>query len=550
MKLVTTETMARIDRDAQERYGIDGIVLMEGAALRCAEILEALVTGALSPEALPGFSHFFAGPAARREPQEPAGSAAPSPTPADKPTSRAAAERPVVFVAGKGNNGGDALAMARLAAVRGLFPVSVVLAFDAPGGLAGKQLGMLRQMGVPVMLYGDDPKRAAELFESATWIVDGLFGTGIRGALRSPADEIASAVNGARRPVFAVDTPSGIGDSFERGFPAVEAAVTATVGLPKQCLFLPSARPYCGRIVAVPISFPPQLFEDDAIRGAILEPAELGTLLPSIGPATYKNRRGHLAAFAGAPGTVGAAVLSATAAARSRAGLVSLYVEQSAYEPAAASCTSVMAHPWRPEQDRAEELVPDRYTALLVGPGWGQDTNRARWLKGLVASGLPGVLDADGLNVLSAMSSEERSSLRFDGRWVLTPHPGEFARLRKMSAGDVLKDPVAAALAAAEELNAVVVLKGHVTTIAAPTGEWWLVDGMNPAMATGGTGDVLCGIIGGLLASGMNAAEAAASGVLLHQETGRATFDETGWFISEDLLPRISRVLARYQKQG
>jgi len=535
MKLVSTEKMGRIDSAAQEKFGIDGVVLMEGAALRCAEILEELVAGTLSVDALPGFSHFTEGPAYNR-----AGRAA-----AESPQ-----QAPVLFFVGKGNNGGDALAMARLYAIRAEFPVEIVLAFREPGGLAGVQLHSCREMGIPVSVYEDDPDGVKARLREAAWVVDGLFGTGIRGALRAPADRIVGDINDAGRPVLAIDTPSGIGDSFGRDLPAVRAAVTATVGLPKQCLFLPSARPLCGRIVAVPISFPAALTEDPEIPGEILAAGDLRRLLPRLDSWTYKTKRGHLAVFAGAPGTAGAAVLCSTAAARSRTGLVSLYIEQAAYAAAASSCISVMARPWLPDGDRPEALVPGNYTALLIGPGWGRDTNRREWLKALVSSGLPGVIDADGLNVLSSMPAEERRQLPFAGKWVLTPHPGEFSRLRGLPPADLLADPVSAALAAASELDAVVVLKGHVTTVAAPDGRYWLVDGMNAAMATGGTGDLLSGIIGGLLASGMDAAASARTGVLLHQEVGRIAFGEIGWFLSEDLLPFLSRVLSIYQRQG
>lgn len=535
MKLVSTDTMGRIDATAQETFGIGGIVLMEGAALRCSEILEQLVSGTLSVDALPSFSNFTEGPAFNRT---------------GRSASPAGEKAPVLFFAGKGNNGGDALAMARLCATDAKFPVEIVLGFRDPGGLAGVQLRSCREMGIPVTIYEDDPDRVRTLLRNAAWVVDGLFGTGIRGALRPPVEQIVAAINESGRPVFAVDTPSGVGDSFRRDFPAVRAAVTATVGLPKKCLFLPSARPLCGRVVAVPISFPSALTADPEIPGEILTAGELGGLLPPLDSWTYKTKRGHLAVFAGAPGTAGAAVLCSTAAARSRTGLVTLYVEQAAYDAAAASCTSVMARPWFPDGDRPEALVPANYTAVLIGPGWGRDTSRSAWLEALVRCGLPGVIDADGLNVLSALAPEEQRSLPFAGKWVLTPHPGEFSRLRSIATGELLADPVTAACDAAKELNVVMVVKGHVTTVAAPDGRYWLVDGMNAAMATGGTGDLLSGIIAGLLASGLDAAQAARAGVLLHQEAGRVAFEENGWFLSEDLLPLLSRVLAIYQRQA
>ncbi|HUX13449.1 MAG TPA: NAD(P)H-hydrate dehydratase [Spirochaetia bacterium] len=538
MRLVTTGEMAEIDREAQDRYGIPGVVLMEGAAIRCAQILEDLATGRLSFEDLSGFSDFDAFRALRVS--------AGSPASCLKKT----AVRPVVFVAGKGHNGGDALAMARLCEVDGRFPVSVILGQRDPGGVTGEQLRSCTAMGLPISVYEDDPGASQTQLEQASWIVDGVSGTGLRGALREPLAALVNAINRSGTPVFSIDTPSGAGDSFRKEYPCVRAAVTATIGLPKRCLFLPAVRPLCGRVIAVPISFPRALTENAGFAGEILTKADLPSLFPPIDAWTYKTRRGHLGVFAGAPGTAGAAVLAATAAARSRTGLVTLHIEPAIYDAVASSCTSVMALPWHPDEEHPGDLLPGAYSACLVGPGWGRNANRSAWLKALVGCGIPGVLDADGLNIFSSLDPAEIRGLAFQGRWVLTPHPGEFARMRGKSSAEFLDNPVQEALTAATELNAIIVLKGHVTTIASPSGRYWLVDGMNAAMATGGTGDVLSGIIAGLLASGVTPIEAAKGGVLLHQEVGRIAFKERGWFISEDLLTLLSRVLAMFQKQG
>ncbi len=506
--------MASIDRDAQERFSIPGIVLMEGAALRCFDLLKVHARNL--------------GEARAR----------------------------LVFAAGRGNNGGDALAMARLARIDGHFDVHVVLSHGEPTGQCGQQLAACRALGIPVLLYEDAAEECRNLFAAASWIVDGLSGTGIRGSLRQPVAEIVNAVNAAGRPVFAVDTPSGIGDSFRENYPAVRATITATVGLPKICLYLPRARPFCGTIIHVPISFPSELTEAPDIPGEIMSPEELSSLLPAIAPWTYKNRRGYLGVFAGNTGTSGAALLAATAGARTRTGLVSLHIDREVYGAVAASCRSVMARPWSGPDDPANTL-PGPYTAILAGPGWGRDEDRSRWLEAIIATGLPGVLDADALNLLGEWGEERRKAVDFGGRWVFTPHPGEFARLWSAVHGStadsprdqLLDNPVPAVLSLAADFRAVIVLKGHVTTIAAPDGRFWMVDGMNPAMATGGSGDVLSGIIAGLIASGLPAEDAARAGVLLHLETGREVFEKMGWFISEDLLDYLSPVLSRYQRQ-
>ena len=505
MKLVSTSRMSRIDRDTQEQYHVPGMVLMEGAAIRCADLLEQTM----------GADH--------------AGT--------------------VLFIVGKGNNGGDALAMARLTWIAGHFPVRIVISDATPGGSCGQQLASCAALGIPVTLFDGDPASVRTELARATWIVDGISGTGLSGALRAPLSHLVDAINEQGTPVFAVDTPSGVGDQYRKGFPAVHATVTATIGLPKSCLYLPHARPLCGRIVPVAISFPRELTEAQDIPGALLDSRDLAALLPPIDSSTYKTKRGYLALFAGASGTAGAAVLAATAATRVRTGLVALHIDEQAHAAAAAQCRSVMVRAWKPGTDTVAGTIPGPYTALAVGPGWGVGSDREGLLADLVNSGLPGVLDADGLNALASRRDQGKPDLAFGGRWVFTPHPGEFSRLTGIETTTILDDPYAAATRAAAEFEVCMVLKGHVTVIALPDGRYSVVDGMNPAMATGGSGDVLTGIIGGLLASGLPPEVAAVAGVLIHQEAGREAFSQFGWFAAEQLIEVLSRVLARYQRR-
>jgi len=505
VKLVSTSRMSTIDRETQERYNVPGLVLMEGAAIRCTDLLEQTIG-------------------------------------ADRSGT-------VLFVAGKGNNGGDALAMARLSWIAGHFPLRIVITDATPGGSCGRQLASCVALGIPVTLFDGDPASVQVELARATWIVDGISGTGLSGSLRAPLSRLVEAINERGTSVFAVDTPSGIGDQYRKEFPAVRATVTATIGLPKSCLYLPHARPLCGRIVPVRISFPRELTEAQDIPGELLDSGDLEALLPPIDSSTYKTKRGYLALFAGASGTAGAAVLAATAATRVRTGLVALHIDEQAHAAAAAQCRSVMVRAWKPGTDTVEGTIPGPYSALAVGPGWGTGPDRDELIADLVQSGLPGVLDADGLNALVSRREKGKPELSFGGRWVFTPHPGEFSRLTGTPTSAVLDDPYSAATRAAAEFGVCIVLKGHVTVIALPDGRYNVVDGMNPAMATGGSGDVLTGIVGGLLASGLPPEIAATAGVLIHQEAGREAFSQFGWFAAEQLVEVLSRVLARYQRR-
>jgi NAD(P)H-hydrate epimerase len=491
--------MAEIDRRSQTEFAFSSTVLMEDAGLRAWQVMRRLI-GAVG----------------------------------EAPGS-------LVFVAGKGNNGGDALVMARRAAVEGVGEPAVILAGGRPaaGSDPGRMLAMCEALGVPCLPWPS--AEASARLAVAPWIVDGIAGTGLRGPLQPPLADIVAVINGAPGRRIAVDVPSGVGDGYRAGNPAVRAEVTLTMGLPKACLYLPRARASCGRIVVIPVGFPRALVENERIPGALLTRSSWREIIPPLPPDTHKNRRGHLAVFAGTPGTTGAAWLCATAAARSRVGLVTLFADSEAYPVIASKLTSVMCRRWDPGAGTAG-WEPDRYTAVLAGPGWGITDAKERMLDALLALPAGGVIDADGLSLLTRLLARDPSRT-LGGRWVLTPHPGEFGRLAGMSRDDVLDDPVRHALTFSARTESVVVLKGHSTIVAAPGGRYWILDGSNPALATGGAGDVLAGIVAGGRAGGLSAVDAALFGVSLHSHVARLAWRRRGWFLAEDLVPLLSRVL-------
>ena len=502
LKIVGSDAMARIDSRSQHEFAIPSTILMEDAGVKAWALVRARIGEGRRPRGR------------------------------------------LLFVAGRGNNGGDAFVMARHAAVEHAGPVSIVLAagLPSPDTDPARMLAICDALGIERMGWPEERGLVEERLTQSEWVFDGITGTGITGALKPPLTELVEAMNAGHGHRVAIDVPSGVGDGFREGFPAIRAEATLTMGLPKLCLYLPHTRPFCGKIHIVRPGFPPALVEDPGIMGELLAPNSFRALVPRIPLDTHKNRRGHLAVFAGSRGTTGAAWLCATAAARSRVGLVTLFADQDCYPIVAPRLTSIMCRPWD-AQTGADSTGwdPRRFSAVLAGPGWGLGAEKGLWLDHLLSLPVPGVLDADALTLLGERAA--RATLDLGGRWVLTPHPGEFSRLTGAARDAVLDDPVEHARAASRRFNAVIALKGACTVIAAPEGRFWILDGANPALATGGSGDVLAGIIAGGLAGGMSPLHAALFGVSLHAHVGRLAARMRGWFLAEDLVPLISRVL-------
>jgi len=500
VKLVDSAAMAVLDGRARDEFLFPSILLMENAGLKAWNLMRREAWGDRTPGGC------------------------------------------VVFLAGPGNNGGDAFVMARQCLLEGGKPV-LVLAGGEPGaaGAARDNFLLCGKLGIPRLSW---PEREGEIrgfLGGATWVFDGIAGTGLRGPLRPNAASLAAVVNSSPAQVVALDVPSGVGDGFRAGWPAVRASFTLAIGLPKTCLYLPAARPLCGRIRVVDIGFPPALTADPAIPGELLDDGSGARLLPAVPLDAHKATRGSVAVFAGSPGTTGAAWLASSAAARARAGLVSVYLDPATYPLLASRFVSVMAKPWHPGHE-ADGFEPARHQALLVGPGWGTGSDREAPLDRLVSCGLPGVLDADGITLYARMASA-REAPGLDGRWVLTPHPAEFARLTGIDRETLLADPLPAVLEAARRLGAVIALKGSCTWIAAMDGRYAVWDGMDPAMATGGSGDVLAGIIAGILAGGVDPFTAARAGVCIHALAGRLARAASGWFLAEDMVNRVSEAM-------
>ncbi len=499
MRLVSAAEMAAIDDAAQKDYGLPALVLMENAGIKCFSRIKGILAE----------SH---------------------------PETRDLRRFRLVVVCGKGSNAGDGFVIARQAYLNGMEGVDIVTAESDVSGTAGTMAAVCRALGIPFYNWTTDGGLVRRKIEEADLVVDCLTGTGVKGDLRSPLGEIALAINESTPPVVAIDLPSGIGDGFCTSYPAVRANHTLTIELPKRSMYLPAARPYCGTISVVPIGFPPELVTATGADAQLLDSRRLHALLPRIDPAGHKRTRGTVGVFAGSRGLTGAAVLAAEAASRSLAGLVVVHADEEIYDILAHRLVGEIVRPFDYTRDPA---TIEGFTSVVVGPGWGKSGEKLRLIESLVREQHTGVLDADALNLLA-----ENTIPDFGGRWVLTPHPGEFSRLVGRATAEILEDPISHLKGFAALHNAYVVLKAHVSYIVCPNGRYYVADGMNAALATGGSGDVLSGCIGGLLAAGADPEAAACAGVLAHIESGSRLFRTEGWFLSSGLPAVLGKVLA------
>lgn len=425
------------------------------------------------------------------------------------------------ILVGGGNNGGDGLVVARHLVEAG-WEVELVLFVD-PVGLAGDaalQWALVEPMGLPTrrVREAEDPFDPA----GAAILVDALLGTGLKGEVREPIRSAIEAVGASGVPVVAVDTPSGLDGATGRvrGV-ACKATVTITYGFPKPGLLMADGPLHVGRLVAIALGYPPAALEAAGaapLRWTTLDEAR-GALPPRRHDA-HKGNAGRLLVVAGSERYRGAAVLTAAAALRSGAGLCVVATPAPVAELLLAQLPEaiVVSLPVTKAGALAARSVDEVARALedadavAVGPGLTTGRHVRELVEAVLAAPLPAVVDADGLNVLAA----DPGPVRRDPATVLTPHPGELGRWSGRQAAAVDGARVQAARDAAREHGCRVVLKGSPTVIAGPAGEASLNLTGNPGLATGGSGDVLTGLLGSLLAQGVPAALADRAAALLH----------------------------------
>lgn len=507
MKLVTAKEMKALDVQAQNDYAMPGILLMDNAAQAVAEAVHEALT------ALEG-------------------------------------ERVVIFCGG-GNNGGDGLGAARWLQSYGVSVRAFVVgaALDAVQGDAALELAMFTKAGGRVeALSTEDDWVLAELAASkADVLVDALLGTGFHGELEGDVLRACELLNKSEKYILAVDIPTGVNaDNGAVCEQAVRADHTVTMALVKTGLLLYPGREYCGDIELADISMPVKLVEDYQSDKYRLTDEIVRELLPLRKANAHKGDAGRVVICAGSPGYTGAAALASDAAVKAGAGLVSLYTPLSSRDVLAIKLTEVMVHgllermPGVLGGGAASDVASSAEAAdvLAIGPGLGTSESTQEAVRTILQKiTTPVVIDADAL---TALAGHTEILAAMQAQKVLTPHPGEMARLTGLEIAEIEADRINVAKKYAEEWQAIVVLKGAPTVIGCPNGTVYVNSTGNSSLATGGSGDVLTGIIAGLAAQEISLQEAAICGVYLHGLAAELTGVDIGLAAGElaALLPQ------------
>ncbi len=445
----------------------------------------------------------------------------------------------VAVVCGTGNNGGDGFVAARVLRERGHDAVVYLAGARAKvTGDAAAHLAILERAGGVVRMI-DSPQALAEVGEAiagAALVIDGLFGVGLARPIEGHLADVVSAMGHARQRL-AIDLPSGLDADTGRVLGvAVTAQRTVTMAALKVALASSPGFASCGVVEVADIGIPRALLATQGVRAGLVEAADVAGWLPRAALLDHKGRRGHVVVIGGMSGMRGAGRLAAMAALRGGAGLVTLANDAPTADDSI--MTAGIAGP-------LAGLI-DGKSAIVIGPGLGQTETAANWVGEVLAAGVPAVIDADALNLVAGILA---AFTRAAGPIVLTPHPGEAARLLSTTVAEIERDRLAAARALASRARAVVVLKGARTIVCDGTlgDDYCAINSTGgPELATGGSGDVLSGLIGALLAQGMPADLAARTGVFIHGRAGdrMAATHGTRGVISSDLPLAIAGVMA------
>ena len=505
-KVLTPREMGAVDRATIEA-GIPGIILMENAAQRVVEY----IVRRFSP----------------------------------------VSEQRIVVVCGKGNNGGDGLAIARQLHIRFNPRHMWLVLISGPEDLSGDaalNFTMLRACGV------QEYRNFGPEMRAATLVIDAILGTGLSGPAKGPALDAIVEINSSFpfAKVVAVDIPSGL--SGESGTPPGEYAradATVTFTAPKVCHVMPPACNLMGDLEIAPIGSPPSMYEnDERITLALVTPQSIAPCFAPRPRDSNKGRFGHVLVVAGSRAKPGAAAMAGLAALRARAGLVTVACPESALSSIASHSAELMTEPLpetasgevaRSAFDRIIELASKR-TLVAIGPGIGtNDETRELVLRLFAETPEPMVIDADALNCLAGAKWDGSRVLR-----VLTPHPGEMSRLTGRPISEIQADRISSARSFAVSRRVVVILKGERTLIGFPDGRVWVNPTGSPAMAKGGTGDILTGMISGLIGQFPDDPErAVAAAVYAHSLAGEiaARHQTEQTVIATDLLQHFPEAI-------
>lgn len=517
MKVVTAAQMRQIDSDTIEGIGIPGIVLMETAGT---EIVRAI---------------------RRHYPL---------------------AQSIGVFI-GKGNNGGDGLVIARQLAHDG-HEVSIFLVSSSESfaGEARVNLDIAKKLGLHIeeILTENELKEAEYRFRSCDLLVDAIFGTGLHSVVRQPITSIINSINDFSIPVLSVDLPSGL--NADTGHPlgtCINADTTITIGLPKRGLLVYPGAELAGDLEIIDIGFPQQVIDAQQINANLTTEGLAAEWIPLRYPASHKGILGRVLVVAGSVGMTGAAALTSEAALRAGAGLVTLAIPKSLNTVMEVKLSEVMTLPL-PETEMGSlnesavtpilDYAEKTESVLVIGPGLSQHPETYAFVHQLIGEiqdqklSFRMVIDADGLN---ALSQEKESISKLGSEAVLTPHPGEMSRLTGITIETLESNRIHAAEEFVRVYNLTLVFKGAPTITAYPTGDIWINSTGNPGMATAGMGDVLTGVIAGLMAQSLTPEIAATLGVYVHGFAGDIAAEKIGThgLIAGDVLRSIPHAIAK-----
>jgi NAD(P)H-hydrate epimerase len=511
MRILTAAQMREADRFTIEEIGIPSLVLMENAGRQVVAAIESTYESKLDGR--------------------------------------------VAVLCGRGNNGGDGFVVARTLLQHGIeTSVFVIGALADVRGDARTNLDILGRLGVTVVEVADE--QAWELHFSeisqCALIVDAILGTGLKSAVAGMMETVIADVNASEIPIVSVDLPSGLSaDTPHLIGDCIDASMTVTLAAPKLPLVLPPGEAYAGDVVIADIGIPYEVI--DGVEGAhveLLTPEQLRSIVGPRAADSHKGDFGRLTIVAGSIGKTGAAHLAAMGALRSGAGLVTVATPRCCLQVLAATSPVFMTLGLPDGSDGTldvsgvETLLEQAHDVMACGPGLGRTPHVAQFVRALLDKAtVPLVLDADALTVLaddpaSLTGSEERDL-------IITPHPGEMARLIGVSIAEVQSNRIQVATDFATSHHAYVILKGHRTVIATPEGRVYINPTGNPGMATGGTGDVLAGMIAAWLAQLLDAEAACRLAVFLHGAAGdlaEASRGQVG-MIATDLVDHLGGAL-------
>ena len=482
MILVTANEMQQIDRQTIESFGIPGRILMENAGRGATRFI---------------FEQF-----------------------SDLKNKR------VGVIAGRGNNGGDGFVIARYLAQSGIaVQVYLLAAKNQVKGDAAANLNLLKPLEIPVIEVPDEISFSAyesDMADLDIWI-DAILGTGLKSDVKGYFQNVIDFINALNKPVLAVDIPSGLNsDTGQPCGTCIRASATATFGFAKPGHMTYPGASCIGALEIVDIGIPPYIVETVEPKQFLLTADLIRSYLTPRAENAHKGTTGHLLVLAGSPGKTGAASMTSMSALRAGAGLVSLAIGQNLNAVLEAQMLEAMTVPLPTSRDGAfgesafgaiQKLMSDK-KCLAIGPGLGQASATGKLVRKIIAeSQIPLVVDADGINNLAGQMQILKCARV---PIILTPHPGEMARLLNVNVGKVQEDRINCARNVAVDLNVHVVLKGARTVIAHPDGRVFINPTGNAGMASGGMGDVLTGIIAGQIVQGFSPESAAHIGVYLH----------------------------------